>query len=144
MATCALNPDNSWHHSHQVVLAAEAGIPYVSIAMVTDYDSWKTPSEVANVASILAVLRENVNRAKKLVIKTIHHIETNPNWDKVLEEAEVNVIPSGQYVPHPLNAYSLSERELWLWLARIKQISLTWTSKSQLKHIPSPAAPHSF
>ena len=40
-------------------LAAEAGMPYVAIAMVTDYDCWKEDEEAANVEAIMATTGKN-------------------------------------------------------------------------------------
>jgi 5'-methylthioadenosine phosphorylase len=45
-----------------VVVAAEAGMSYVSIAMVTDYDCWRDPDGAVNVSAVLEVLKKNVVR----------------------------------------------------------------------------------
>ncbi|MEO1013563.1 MAG: S-methyl-5'-thioadenosine phosphorylase [Pseudomonadota bacterium] len=48
-------------------LAREAELPYVTIAMVTDYDCWHEEEEAVEVGRILEVMRANVDKAKRLV-----------------------------------------------------------------------------
>ena len=45
-------------------LAREAELPYALLAMVTDYDCWGETGEAVDVAAILAVMHENVGRAR--------------------------------------------------------------------------------
>ena len=45
-------------------LAREAELPYALLATVTDYDCWRESGEEADVAAILAVLRENGDKAR--------------------------------------------------------------------------------
>ncbi|HEX7709505.1 MAG TPA: S-methyl-5'-thioadenosine phosphorylase [Sphingomonadaceae bacterium] len=45
-------------------LAREAELPYALLAMVTDYDCWRETGEAVDVAAILAVMHENVGRAR--------------------------------------------------------------------------------
>lgn len=49
-------------------LAREAEITYATVAMVTDYDAWHE-SGVADVPSILRVLKENGNNAARLIAR---------------------------------------------------------------------------
>lgn len=48
-------------------LAREAELPYATIAMVTDYDCWHEEEGPVDVASVLAVMKENTERAKRLL-----------------------------------------------------------------------------
>tara|TARA_R110002072_G_scaffold57419_1_gene147678 strand:- start:152 stop:1030 length:879 start_codon:yes stop_codon:yes gene_type:complete len=48
-------------------LAREAELPYASVAMVTDFDSWRTSDTPVDVPSILAVMQRNGRRARDLV-----------------------------------------------------------------------------
>lgn len=48
-------------------LAREAELPYASVAMVTDYDCWRTESEAVTVTNVLEVLHANADKAKALV-----------------------------------------------------------------------------
>ena len=59
----------------QVVLAAEAGLSYVSVAMVTDYDCWKESEEPVCVEKVMAVLRSNVGNVKRLFVRAVAEIE---------------------------------------------------------------------
>ena len=62
----------------EAYLAREAGLCYCSIAMVTDYDSWNEHEEAVNVEAVIAVMKENVARAKQLLSKTIAAFEDKP------------------------------------------------------------------
>jgi 5'-methylthioadenosine phosphorylase len=48
-------------------LAREAELPYASVAMVTDYDCWHEEFAHVDVASILAILAGNADKARHLV-----------------------------------------------------------------------------
>src|SRR5581483_8594063 len=48
-------------------LAREAELPYATIALATDYDCWHATEEVVTVEAVIAVLRENVALAKRIV-----------------------------------------------------------------------------
>lgn len=45
-------------------LAREAELPYALLGMVTDWDAWRDEGEVAEVATVLAVMAANVSRAR--------------------------------------------------------------------------------
>ncbi|KJE97018.1 methylthioadenosine phosphorylase [Capsaspora owczarzaki ATCC 30864] len=55
----------------EVVLAAEAGLLYASIAMSTDYDCWRESDEPVTVARVLAVMRSNAEKVKALFTAAI-------------------------------------------------------------------------
>lgn len=59
----------------EVVLANELGIPYQSIAMVTDYDSWKTGEESVSFDLIMERMRKNSEKVKKLLLRVISKLE---------------------------------------------------------------------
>ena len=73
-------------------LAREAEIAYATIAMVTDYDCWHPDHDAVTVDSIIKVLNENSENAKKLVLNIINNI-SKKTWDwsdpayKALENA---------------------------------------------------------
>ena len=48
-------------------LAREAEICYATLAMVTDYDCWHEAHEDINIEVLLKTLRENVDKAKRLI-----------------------------------------------------------------------------
>jgi len=61
-------------------LAREAEIALSTLCMVTDYDCWKPHEEDANAKSILEVLMQNAENAKRIVADAIKAIPTNANW----------------------------------------------------------------
>lgn len=48
-------------------LAREAELPYASMAMVTDFDCWHEDEDSVDVAAVLAVMRENTVKAKRMI-----------------------------------------------------------------------------
>ena len=50
-------------------LAREAEICYATVAMVTDYDCWHSEHDDVDVASVIAVMKGNTEKAQKLVLK---------------------------------------------------------------------------
>lgn len=48
-------------------LAREAGLPYASVCMVTDYDCWREDGAAVDVAAILARLDANAETARRLI-----------------------------------------------------------------------------
>ena len=59
----------------ECVLAREAQICYVSIAMITDYDVW-SDSPVSTKA-VLEILRRNIERTKRIVLELFSNIPAN-------------------------------------------------------------------
>lgn len=56
-------------------LAREAEMCYATVALVTDYDCWHETEEAVQVEAILAVLRQNVLLAKRLLREAIRQLE---------------------------------------------------------------------
>jgi len=73
----------------EVVLAREAEICYLNVAMATDYDAWQ--EHPVNVADVLDVMKKNVEKIKKLLIVTIPKIkdERNCSCRTALNKAKV-------------------------------------------------------
>ena len=60
--------------------AREAEIAYATIAMITDYDAWKTDEAHVTVEMVINNLRKNAEMAKAIIAKTIPQIPNEPNW----------------------------------------------------------------
>ena len=56
----------------ECVLAREAQLCYVSIAMITDYDAWS--ESPVNTKAVLELLRKNTERTKKVVLELVTNI----------------------------------------------------------------------
>jgi 5'-methylthioadenosine phosphorylase len=50
-------------------LAREAELPYVTLAMATDYDCWHESHDTVTVEGVVAVMRENVAKAKEIIVE---------------------------------------------------------------------------
>lgn len=59
----------------EVILANELGIPYATIAMSTDYDSWKKDEEPVSWEEVLKVFNQNVDNVIRLILKTVSKID---------------------------------------------------------------------
>lgn len=55
-------------------LAREAELPYASVAMVTDYDSWREHEGPVDVTQIVACLHANAERARNLVVEMVRRL----------------------------------------------------------------------
>ena len=55
-------------------LAKEAGIPYASIAMSTDYDCWRENTEPVTFEMVMQTMKENAEKVKKVLVKGIENI----------------------------------------------------------------------
>ena len=58
----------------EAILANEAGIPYATVAMSTDYDSWSEEEEDVTWEEILKVFKKNTTKVTDLLTKTISKI----------------------------------------------------------------------
>lgn len=61
-------------------LAREAEIAFATMAMITDYDSWKVEEEAVSAEIVLSHLLANAETAKKMIVDVIPQIPTEPNW----------------------------------------------------------------
>ncbi len=58
----------------EVILANELGIPYQTIAMSTDYDCWKENEKPVTYEMVMAIMRQNAEKVKKLLLQAIRKI----------------------------------------------------------------------
>ena len=68
----------------EVCLAKEAGLCYSAVAMVTDYDSWKEDEPHVSVEIVGQRLRDNAEKATKVLLKAVELIAQR-NWDDVIK-----------------------------------------------------------
>ncbi len=61
-------------------LAREAEIAFATMAMVTDYDCWKTNEDPVTVESVVAHLQANATAAKQVLAHVIPRIPDDPSW----------------------------------------------------------------
>src|SRR5262245_6483492 len=61
-------------------LAREAEIAYATMAMITDYDSWKVEEEPVSAEIILSHLLANSETARRVIADVIPRIPNEPNW----------------------------------------------------------------
>ena len=59
----------------ECILANERGIPYVAIAMSTDYDCWKEGEEPVSWEEIIEIFHKNVDNVLNLIIESLPIIE---------------------------------------------------------------------
>jgi len=61
-------------------LTREAEIAFATMAMITDYDSWKVDEEVVSAEVVLSHLVANAETAKKVIAHVVPHVPKEPNW----------------------------------------------------------------
>lgn len=59
----------------EVILANELALPYAAIAMVTDYDSWKTDEPPLSIREIIKVFSENVDKVVALMLAALPDVD---------------------------------------------------------------------
>ena len=57
----------------EAVLAAELGMRYASVALVTDYDAGVDGHEPVTMEQVFAVMRANVARVRDILVDTVTH-----------------------------------------------------------------------
>jgi len=67
----------------EVCLARELGVSYASIAMVTDYDSWREGDHVT-VETVYKIIKENSDKATKVLIRTIGMM-AEKDWSSLIK-----------------------------------------------------------
>ncbi len=55
-------------------LAREAELPYALVGMVTDYDCWREGEEAVDVATVIAQLGTNADKARKMVMHLLKNL----------------------------------------------------------------------
>lgn len=60
----------------EVILARELGLCYASVAMATDYDSWKEGEEPVTWEMIMKRMNDNVDKVKRLITAVLPEIES--------------------------------------------------------------------
>jgi 5'-methylthioadenosine phosphorylase len=60
--------------------AREAEIAYATMAMITDYDCWKTDEDHVTVEIVVANLAKNAGQAKAVIARVIPEIPQEPKW----------------------------------------------------------------
>lgn len=59
----------------EAILANEAGIPYATIAVSTDYDCWKTDEPPVTWEEVINIFNKNIAQVEKLLVLTIKQID---------------------------------------------------------------------
>ena len=78
--------------SPEAILANEAEVPYAVIAMSTDYDCWKEDEEPASWEVIRMVMKENVEKVKKILLKTIESFSREQEISRLKEK--IRTVPN--------------------------------------------------
>jgi 5'-methylthioadenosine phosphorylase len=79
-------------------LAREAEIPYATLALVTDYDCWRSADEIVDATAVLVVMQKNVEKAKQILTKAIPQVTMD--MDKAIQQAlDVAILTDLALVP---------------------------------------------
>ncbi len=78
--------------SPEAILANEAEVPYATIAMVRDYDSWKDDEEQLDWLNLKKIMNENTEKVKQIILDTINSFSREQEINKLKEK--VRTIPN--------------------------------------------------
>eukprot|EP00123_Amoebidium_parasiticum_P016328 comp23391_c0_seq1/m.38759 comp23391_c0_seq1/g.38759 ORF comp23391_c0_seq1/g.38759 comp23391_c0_seq1/m.38759 type:complete len:288 (-) comp23391_c0_seq1:343-1206(-) len=70
----------------EVTLAAEAGIPYASIAMATDYDCWHDTEEHVSIQLVLQTMKKNTENVKAMFLEAVPRL-AKAEWAQAAVQA---------------------------------------------------------
>jgi 5'-methylthioadenosine phosphorylase len=81
-------------------LAREAEICYAVIGCVTDYDSWHISKEYVTAKTVIDILHNNIDVAKKIIKKAIAHLSLSMNRDCICANAlQTAFVTSPEAIP---------------------------------------------
>lgn len=83
----------------EVVLAREAAISYASVAIVTDYDSWKSDEEEVSVSRVLEEFKKSAEKVRLLIVNAVRLIGQR-DWTATIEANERLITANRQDVLH--------------------------------------------
>jgi 5'-methylthioadenosine phosphorylase len=78
-------------------LAREAGLPYATLALATDYDCWHETEDAVSVDAIVRVLKENAGLAKRTVAELVRSLP-DPQASPATHALDSAVITSLEHV----------------------------------------------
>lgn len=64
----------------EIKLAREAEIAAATLAMITDYDCWKTDEAAVSAESVMSHLQANVALAKRVIARAVPQVPAEPVW----------------------------------------------------------------
>ncbi|CAH1975046.1 unnamed protein product [Acanthoscelides obtectus] len=74
----------------EVILAKEAGICYASIALVTDYDVWRSTGETVNAHEVIKTFHANIDKVKSLILASVKTV-AEKDWDQTIKQLKESV-----------------------------------------------------
>lgn len=77
--------------SPEAILAREADLEYATIAMSTDYDSWKVEEKPVSWEAIKQVMNENTEKMKKVLLKVIESFSEDA--EKEFIKSSIRTVP---------------------------------------------------
>ena len=76
----------------EAILANEAEVPYAAVAMSTDYDCWKEGEESVSWDMVKQIMKENIEKMKKILLKIIESFSREQEINKIKES--IRTIPN--------------------------------------------------
>jgi 5'-methylthioadenosine phosphorylase len=73
-------------------LAKEAGIPYATIAMATDYDCWRENTEAVTFEMVLETMKNNAEKVKKVILKVVGELGGNDDVNFI--KSKIRTVPN--------------------------------------------------
>ena len=80
-------------------LAREAEIAYATLAMITDYDCWRSADEDVDISDILRVMSKNTEFAKQVITKVIELVKATKPSRLASTALENSIVTSRDLIP---------------------------------------------
>jgi 5'-methylthioadenosine phosphorylase len=75
----------------ECILANEAEIPYATIALSTDYDSWKSDEEPVSWDAVLETFKKNTEKLKQIIIKVVESFSYDAECEEI--KRKIRTVP---------------------------------------------------
>ncbi|UCD83905.1 MAG: S-methyl-5'-thioadenosine phosphorylase [Deltaproteobacteria bacterium] len=82
-------------------LAREAEICYATIALVTDYDCWRSPDEEVSIGEVMEVMRNSIDIAKQIIHQAVPDIK-HPRECICATTLSAAILTNGKLIPEKL------------------------------------------
>lgn len=80
-------------------LAREAELCYATLALVTDYDCWRPSVGAVDIAEILRVMRQNVERAQQIIVHLAKEIRAHERSCRCAHALQNGIITDRKAIP---------------------------------------------
>ena len=94
-----------------MVFAAEVGVSYATVAVVTD-DCLRDPGKAVNIAAFLEVMNNNVGYFKNVVVRALEML-AKMRWSETVEANEAKAKGKHRALKNRANIFLFATNKVW-------------------------------